>query len=84
MSTSTLTLRRSGSSSLGQRQRLAAPATEPRLASTLAGVLGALARAYRVRRDTRRLSAFSDHMLRDVGLGRGGIGRAVRVGRDWR
>jgi uncharacterized protein YjiS (DUF1127 family) len=54
------------------------------LASTLAGVLGALARAYRVRRDTRRLSAFSDHMLRDLGLGRGEIERVARVGRDWR
>lgn len=84
MATSTLTLRQSGSPGLGQRQRLAAPATEPRLASTLAGVLSALARAYRVRRDTRQLLAFSDHMLRDLGLGRGEIERAARVGRDWR
>lgn len=78
----TLMLRRTWHPGLGQRS---APATaRPLLPPLLARTLTALARAYRVRRDTRQLLAFSDHMLGDLGLGRGEIGRAVRVGRDWR
>lgn len=78
----TLMLRRSWH--LGHGQRSAAATARPLLPAMLAGALTALARAYRMRRDTRQLLAFSDHMLSDLGLGRGEIGRAVRVGRDWR
>jgi uncharacterized protein YjiS (DUF1127 family) len=47
--------------------------------------LGAtLARAYRVRRDTRQLMALSDHMLSDIGVARADVEHAVRFGRDRR
>ena len=35
----------------------------------------------RRRRDARRLMEFDDHLLRDVGLSRGEVERAVRGGR---
>ena len=82
MPTPTMMLRRSWHPGLGERS--AAATARPVLPAMLARALAALARAYRVRRDTRPLLAFSDHMLSDLGLGRGEIGRAVRVGRDWR
>lgn len=41
-------------------------------------------RWYRLRRDTRRLMTFNDHMLRDIGLGRGEIEQTVRTGRPSR
>jgi uncharacterized protein YjiS (DUF1127 family) len=34
----------------------------------------------RRRRDARRLMEFDDHLLQDIGLSRGEIGRAVRTG----
>ncbi|HMQ94866.1 MAG TPA: DUF1127 domain-containing protein [Amaricoccus sp.] len=37
----------------------------------------------RIRRDTARLEAMSDHELRDIGLHRGDIRDALRHGRDW-
>jgi uncharacterized protein YjiS (DUF1127 family) len=39
-------------------------------------------RWHRARRDTRQLMAFGDHMLQDLGLSRGEIEHAVRIGRD--
>lgn len=40
--------------------------------------------AWRSRRRTiRELSAFSDHMLHDIGITRHQIPRVVRCGRDW-
>ena len=48
----------------------------------LARAAGALARAYRLRRDTRELLSFSDAMLSDIGLGRSGVESAVRLGRE--
>jgi uncharacterized protein YjiS (DUF1127 family) len=48
----------------------------------LARAAAAVARWHRLRRDSRRLVALSDRMLRDVGLGRGEVERAVRAGRD--
>lgn len=75
-----LMLHRSWPHGLGLRST-ASPA---RARAALVRVLGALARAYRMRRDTRQLLALSDHMLSDMGIGRGEIGQAVQVGRDWR
>ncbi len=40
-----------------------------------------IAHEARVRRDGRRLAEFSDHMLRDIGIARGGLESAVRFGR---
>jgi len=40
-----------------------------------------IARAERIRRDMRRLSEMDDYMLRDIGLARSEIERAVREGR---
>jgi uncharacterized protein YjiS (DUF1127 family) len=64
---------------------LEAPA--PRgFAASIARMLAAFARAVanevRIRHDTRELRAMSDHMLKDIGLTRAEIGRAVRYGRD--
>jgi uncharacterized protein YjiS (DUF1127 family) len=39
---------------------------------------------YRVRHDQWRLSQFDDHMLKDIGLHRSDIYRAVRRGRPQR
>jgi len=36
---------------------------------------------HRRRRDVARLESLSDHMLRDIGISRSEIGRAVRHGR---
>jgi uncharacterized protein YjiS (DUF1127 family) len=47
----------------------------------LAQAAAAVARWHRLRRDTRRLMALDDRMLRDVGLSRGEVERAVRGGR---
>jgi uncharacterized protein YjiS (DUF1127 family) len=47
----------------------------------LAQAAAAVARWHRLRREARRLMALDDRMLRDVGLSRGEIERAVRVGR---
>lgn len=44
-------------------------------------VFTAVGHWYRLRRDTRRLLTFNDHLLRDIGLGRGEIEQAVRSGR---
>lgn len=52
------------------------------MATLLGRLADAVARAYRARRDTRQLMALSDHMLRDLGLGRSEVGHAVRFGRD--
>ena len=40
-----------------------------------------LAREVRLRRDLRLLSGLDEAMLRDIGLARGGLERAVRYGR---
>ncbi|TPE48986.1 DUF1127 domain-containing protein [Amaricoccus solimangrovi] len=40
--------------------------------------LGRLAREARFRRDIARLEALDDHLLRDIGVARPGIRRAVR------
>jgi uncharacterized protein YjiS (DUF1127 family) len=41
----------------------------------------AIANEVRIRRDTRQLMLMSDHMLKDIGLTRAEIDRAVRYGR---
>jgi uncharacterized protein YjiS (DUF1127 family) len=53
-----------------------------RFVGRLIGALIALiARDIRARRDMRRLSAFDDKMLRDIGISRPEIARVVRFGR---
>jgi uncharacterized protein YjiS (DUF1127 family) len=47
----------------------------------LAQAAAAASRWRRLRRDTRRLMALDDRLLRDVGLSRGEVERAVRGGR---
>ena len=63
-----------------------AASTARKLSTWVAGVAARSARAiaqdFRVRRDTRKLMLMSDHMLKDIGLTRAEIGRAVRYGRD--
>ena len=45
-------------------------------------LIAAVLRGYRARRDARHLLALSDHLLRDIGLTRGEVARAVRAGCD--
>jgi uncharacterized protein YjiS (DUF1127 family) len=40
-----------------------------------------IAAEYRIRRDMRHLMTFNDDMLRDIGLSRAQVARAVRSGR---
>ncbi len=47
-----------------------------------ARVARVIAEEARARRDRRALMAMSDQMLKDIGLTRGGIGDALRNGRD--
>ena len=58
------------------------PVAKPKPSAWLARAVAALARAYRLRRDTRELLTYSDAMLSDIGLGRGGIESAARLGRE--
>ena len=62
-------------------RELAAPALWARSREGLARAAAAVARWHRTHHDTRRLLALDDRMLRDVGLGRGEVERAVRGGR---
>jgi uncharacterized protein YjiS (DUF1127 family) len=62
-------------------RELAVPTLWARSREGLAHAAAAVARWHRPRRDTRRLMALDDRMLRDVGLGRGEVERAVRGGR---
>jgi uncharacterized protein YjiS (DUF1127 family) len=64
---------------------------ESRTANTVrwAYLLGGIARLagvavaeYRARRAARYLTGLDDFMLRDIGIGRGEVERAVRAGRD--
>ena len=48
----------------------------------LVGLIGALARERELRRSMRALASFDDRMLRDIGLTRSDIERAVRSGRS--
>ena len=59
-----------------------ASSTPSRPPSVVAHIVAALARWYRIRRDTQQVLALSDHMLKDIGLGRSEIGNAVRLGRE--
>jgi uncharacterized protein YjiS (DUF1127 family) len=52
-----------------------------RLLTGLARVTATAFAEYRVRRAARHLMSFDDLMLRDIGIGRGEIEYAVRVGR---
>jgi len=45
-------------------------------------IIGHLAFEARVRRDIRRLETLDNHLLRDMGLARDELRRAVRNGRD--
>ncbi len=59
----------------------ALPADRPGFLAGVARTAYAALREYRERRAMRHLAALSDHMLRDIGLSRGEIERAVRTGR---
>ncbi len=63
------------------RIRHRAAATQPP-AGLVTRLWVALAQAHRVRRDTRHVLAFSDHLLHDLGLSRDEVERAVRMGRS--
>jgi uncharacterized protein YjiS (DUF1127 family) len=70
----------------GQSRKHADAAQPWSLSAWLGGVAARAARAIaqelRIRRDTRHLMLMSDQMLKDIGLTRAEIGRAVRYGRD--
>ncbi len=46
-------------------------------------VMGRLTGVWARHRDEKLLQTLSDHQLRDLGIGRGDIGRVVRHGRGW-
>ena len=52
-----------------------------RLAASIARLVSAAIRGYRARHAMRRLMAFDDRLLRDIGVGRGEIERVVQDGR---
>jgi uncharacterized protein YjiS (DUF1127 family) len=52
-----------------------------RLAERIAHFLEAAIQEYHARSAMRRLREFDDRLLRDIGVGRSEIGRAVRSGR---
>ena len=62
-------------------REVAGPTWWARSREGLAHAAAAVSRWRRLRREARRLMAFDDRMLRDIGLGRGEIERAVRGGR---
>ena len=62
-------------------REVAGPTWWARSREGLAHAAAAVSRWHRLRREARRLMALDDRMLRDVGLGRGEIKRAVRGGR---
>jgi uncharacterized protein YjiS (DUF1127 family) len=53
-----------------------------RLVADMSHLVALVLRWHRARRDSRQLMAFGDHMLQDIGLSRGEIERAMRMGRD--
>jgi len=59
----------------------AGPTLWARSRDAVAQAAAAVARWQRAHRDARRLMMASDRMLRDVGLSRGEVERAVRGGR---
>ena len=50
--------------------------------SLLTRIVATLSEWLRAEREARRLSALDDHMLKDIGIARSDISRAVRDGRD--
>jgi uncharacterized protein YjiS (DUF1127 family) len=62
-------------------REVAGPTLGARSREGLAHAVAAVSRWHRLRCDTRRLMALDDRMLRDVGLSRGEVERAVRGGR---
>jgi uncharacterized protein YjiS (DUF1127 family) len=62
-------------------QEVAGPTLWARSLSTTARAVAAVSRWHRARRDARRLLAFDDRLLQDIGVARGGIERAVWTGR---
>ena len=65
-------------------QPSARPGTVRQLFRLAARVPEWIAREVTVRRDMRRLAAFDDHMLHDIGIARTDIEGAVRRGHDSR
>jgi uncharacterized protein YjiS (DUF1127 family) len=50
--------------------------------AAIGGVIAAIEREREVRRLMEELASLDDRTLRDIGLTRGDLGRAVRFGRD--
>lgn len=69
------------SSNTDVRLRVLRPGSGAATRAGMARLAAAVGRWYRLRRDARRLMAFNDHLLSDIGLGRGGIEFAVWSGR---
>ena len=53
-----------------------------RLVAATSHLIAPILRWHRARRDSRQLMALGDHLLHDIGLSRGEIERAMRMGRD--
>jgi uncharacterized protein YjiS (DUF1127 family) len=71
----------------GQARRHAGAAARPWSLSAWFGAVAArcgraIANEVRIRRDTRQLMLMSEYLLKDIGLTRAEIDRAVRYGRD--
>ena len=74
---------RSPAAGAGSPLRTAASHRHPAgawLVRTVAGLAAAVARELRVRRAVRELAMMDEHMLKDIGITRAEIGRAVRFG----
>jgi uncharacterized protein YjiS (DUF1127 family) len=69
------------------RQQADAAAGQWSISAWLVGLVSRVARVIaeevRIRRNTRELMAMSDSMLKDIGLSRAEVDRAVRYGRGW-
>lgn len=61
--------------------RPASSGVRSRILRALGGIVSGLLTEWRLRRDIRSVEGFTDAMLQDIGLTRGGIEHAVRRGR---
>ena len=62
--------------------RLVDPAGSYRIAARVRGLMCAFLKARIAHRDKRRLMEMTDDQLKDIGIGRSQIDRAVRYGRN--
>jgi uncharacterized protein YjiS (DUF1127 family) len=71
-----------GSATVARRLLVSARALPAWFGAVAARCVRAIADEVRIRRDTRQLMLMSDEMLKDIGLSRAQIDRAVRYGRE--